>query len=230
MIFITGDTHRRFNRIEYFSKKYNTKKSDTMIILGDAGINYCGNPSDYEFKEYLHKIQLTFFCIHGNHEMRPQTIPTYQTKIFYGGEVYYEEEFPTILFAKDGEIYTFNNKDCLVVGGAYSVDKYYRLQMGYKWWADELPSGEIKKYVEQTIELSTQDLSYVFSHTCPANYIPTETFLSTIDQSTVDKSMENWLQEIENKISYEKWFCGHYHTNKVDRKIKFLYNDIIELP
>ena len=40
--------------------------------------------------------------------------------------VYYEEEFPSILFAKDGEVYDFNEKSVIVIGRAYSVDKYYR--------------------------------------------------------------------------------------------------------
>lgn len=39
-IYITGDTHRDFDRISFFCEENRTTKDDIMIILGDAGINY----------------------------------------------------------------------------------------------------------------------------------------------------------------------------------------------
>lgn len=39
-----------------------------------------------------------------------------------------------------------------VVGGAYSVDKNYRLLHGLAWWPDEQPSDEIKRQVEEKLE------------------------------------------------------------------------------
>lgn len=46
--YLTGDTHRNFDRIELFYKQNNTTVDDVMIILGDAGINYYLNWSDHE--------------------------------------------------------------------------------------------------------------------------------------------------------------------------------------
>ncbi len=53
----------------------------------------------------------------------------------------------------------------LVIGGAYSVDKYYRLENDLLWFADEQPSAEIKTYVEDQITKNRIDI--VLSHTCP---------------------------------------------------------------
>ena len=39
MVILTGDTHGSFDRIEDFCVEYDTTTEDTMIILGDAGIN-----------------------------------------------------------------------------------------------------------------------------------------------------------------------------------------------
>lgn len=37
----------------------------------------------------------------------------------------------------------------MVIGGAYSVDKFYRLSRGMKWWPDEQSSPAIKEeYIE----------------------------------------------------------------------------------
>ena len=123
MIYITGDTHRDFTRILFLTYQNKTTIDDIIIILGDAGINFCDKATDDSLKKQLSQEPITFFCIHGNHEKRPQTINTYKEKQFKGGTVYYEEEYPNLLFAKDGEIYNFNNKKVLVIGGAYSVDK-----------------------------------------------------------------------------------------------------------
>ena len=131
MIYITGDKHGDYNDVIDFCNKYKTSVDDIMIILGDAGINYYLDDRDYILKNSLKDLPLTLFCIHGNHEERPENIKVYKTKIFNNGIVYYEDNYPNILFAKDGEIYNFDGKSTLIIGGAYSVDKYYRLAMGY---------------------------------------------------------------------------------------------------
>ena len=80
-------------------------------------------------KEDLSTLKCTFFCIHGNHENRPQNIASCREKEWHGGRVLYEEDFPNILFPVDGDIFEIDGKQCLVIGGAYSVDKFYRLRM-----------------------------------------------------------------------------------------------------
>ena len=92
MIYITGDTHGKFERIEQFCGKFKTSREDVLIILGDAGINFSGWVKDHVKKEFLETLPITFFCIHGNHEERPYHIQTYRTQIRRGGEVYYEPE------------------------------------------------------------------------------------------------------------------------------------------
>ena len=226
MIYITGDKHGDYNDIFNFCYKHKTTRDDIMIILGDAGINYYLDDRDYILKNSLLQLPITLFCIHGNHEERPENIRSYKTKSFQNGIVYYEEEYPNIIFAKDGEIYDFNNQKTLVIGGAYSVDKDYRLMMGYNWYSSEQPSEETKNKVKKVIKDNKIDV--ILSHTCPFKYVPYEVFMRGIDQSKVDKSTENFLDEIENTTYYKIWYCGHYHTDKTIDKIRFMMNDIIE--
>ena len=225
MVFLTGDTHGDFRRVKQFCFKVKPTLDDTMIVLGDAALNYFGDTRDDKTKKYVSQFPITVFCIHGNHERRPHTIRTYKEKTYHGGTVWYEEEYPNILFTKDGEIYDFDGKKCIVIGGAYSVDKFYRLTMGWHWFSDEQPSDEIKRYVEKQLASVGNKVDVVLSHTCPVRYEPTEVFMSCIDQSKVDKSTEIWLGEIESKITYDKWYCGHYHTAKKIDKIQFMFDD-----
>ena len=48
-------------------------------------------------------------------------------------------------------------------------------------------------------------------------------------QSTFkSQDTEEWLDIIENKTEYKKWYCGHYHTDKKIDRITFLFKDIVE--
>lgn len=226
MIYITGDTHGDFQRIHDFCIRFKTTKNDVMIILGDAGINFSGGIKDKVRKDYISQIPITLFCIHGNHEQRPSTISSYNEKEWNGGIVYVEENYPNILFAKDGEIFCLNGLKTIVIGGAYSIDKDLRLTYGYGWWADEQPSDGIKCYVEKQLSDNEWKIDVVLSHTIPLKYEPVEVFIPGIDQSKVDKSTEQWLDNIEKRLDYKKWFCGHYHTEKKIDKLEIMFENI----
>ena len=138
--YITGDTHKKFDRVETFCQDQHTTPDDVMIILGDSGINYWLNPKDEKLKERVNRIPITFFCIHGNHEGRPWESPAdYKLVSWHGGLVYKEEKYPNILFAKDGEVYDFNGKSVMPIGGAGTVNKDYRISQGLQWFASEQP-------------------------------------------------------------------------------------------
>ena len=169
-VYITGDTHGRFDHLYNLQQENFFKKDDILIILGDSGINYychqiykdTGKPvkqiplqepelneniiykeegTAKNIKKTLKQIlPCTIFCIHGNHERRPTTIVEYKLQEWNGGKVWVEEAYPNILFAKDGEIYDIAGMKTIVIGGAYSVDKFYRLSKGYNWFEDEQPS------------------------------------------------------------------------------------------
>ena len=226
MIYITGDKHGNYSDIFYFCNKYKTSINDIMIILGDAGINYYLDNRDYILKEKLKELPITLFCIHGNHEERPYNISTYKTKIFKNGIVYYEEKYPNILFAKDAQIYDFNNNKTLVIGGAYSIDKNFRLIMGYNWYKSEQPNNEIKSEVKKVLKDNNYKIDIILSHTCPYKYMPYEVFMSGIDQSKVDNTTEEFLDKIESTVNYKRWYCGHFHTDKIIDKIRFMMYDI----
>ncbi len=220
MIYITGDTHRDFSRIYKLEKD----TDNMLIVLGDVGINYYLNEEDKNYKEYLKKLKLKLFCVRGNHEERPENISTYKEVEMFGGKVFIEEGYPNLIFAKDGETYNIDSKKILVIGGAYSIDKQYRLLHGYKWFKDE----QLTKEEMDTIlaKVKGKHFDIVLTHTCPYKYEPREVFMQGLDQSKVDKSMEHFLDKIEENINYDKWYCGHYHTEKQVDKLEFMFGRI----
>lgn len=220
MIYITGDMHREFYRLHDIEKN----KDNMLIILGDAGINYYLDERDKLLKEQLNSYNIKLFCVQGNHEERPKNISTYKEIDMFGGKVYIEEEYPNLIFAKNGELYDIDNKKALVIGGAYSVDKNYRIIYGHPWFKDEQLSKEEKDNILN--KYKNEHIDIILSHTCPLKYEPTEVFMKGIDQSDVDKSMEQFLNKVEESIDYDKWYCGHYHTEKQIDKLEFMFGRI----
>lgn len=222
MIYFTGDIHGNPKKVLKFAEKMQLASNDVIVILGDVGANYFQDFRDDIIKEKLNDIGVAILCVHGNHEIRPANIPSYSLKAWEGGKVWFEDKYPNLLFAKDGEIYTLDGLRCLAVGGAYSVDKHYRLAMNLGWWEDEQPSDEIKEYVNEQVGKNAIDV--ILSHTCPLKFEPTEAFLPGIDQSLVDKRTEIWLNAIEEKTAYRAWLCGHWHIDKSIENFHFLFN------
>lgn len=245
--YITGDKHRKFELVKQFCTQMRTRRKDVLIVLGDAGFNYFEDERDKRLKSQIAAINITLFCIHGNKEKRPENIESYGVKNFCGGKVYYEPQYPNILFAIDGEIYTFDGREYLVVGGAHSVDKQKCLTKGEPFWEDELPSDRTKELVMKKLYEHNNSIYGILTHTCPLKFIPKEVFLSTLANAKhkakkrnslffkwnknnftpdIDRSTEEWLDTIDNTVEYTEWFCGHYHIDKEIDKITMLCRGI----
>lgn len=241
--YITGDKHRCFDTVRRFCRERNTRRKDVLIILGDAGFNYYGDRRDDELKAEISRLPITLFCLHGNKENRPQNVGTYGVRNFCGGKVYYEPKYPHIYFAIDGEIYTFEGKKYMVVGGAHSVDKLRCLSEGKPFFEDEMPCDATKALVERRLEQEGNKIDGMMTHTCPLAYLPTEMFMSTrqnaalrkkprkatgkkVFRPDIDRSTELWLGILEQKLDYTVWFCGHYHIDKQIDRIRMMYHDI----
>ena len=227
MILLTGDIHGDVRSPLWVIQRHGLTPDDLLILLGDVGLNYYGaDQGDRKRKKLLNKAGVPIFCIHGNHEERPFNIPSYHEVTWHGGTVYVEDDFSNLLFAKDGEIYDLDGKKSIVIGGAYSVDKYYRLQRGMNWFPDEQPSDEIKQKTEKQLSALNWNVDVVLTHTCPQKYVPIEAFLPGLDQSMVDHSTEEWLDKIEDQLNYKDWFCGHWHIDKRIDKMHFMMRSV----
>lgn len=134
MIYLTGDTHGGLQHIAHFCARINTKPSGIMIILSDAGINFSGGWRDLCKKEFISTLPITRFCIHGNHEQRPSTIPSYAEMEWHSGTVYVEKLFPSILFAKDGEVCDLNGIQTIAIAAPTALIGCFESQAGAGGW------------------------------------------------------------------------------------------------
>lgn len=240
--FVTGDKHGNFYTI--LQNELVKNSDNAVIILGDDGLNFRLNKYDDRLKkEILQNSSCVWYCVRGNHGARPQDVSAPIDLVYddeVGGYVYMEEQYPNIRYFKDWGEYTINHYHIAVIGGAYSVDKWWRLarmdvqnktDLGYNnpkktgWFPNEQLSAKEMAQAEE--ELKGKTFDFVFSHTCPYDWRPTDLFLSSIDQSTVNSSMELWMNELKDKINWNIWLFGHYHADRLERPhVEIYYNDI----
>lgn len=246
-VYALGDIHSKWQTVRdfYLTNKIqeNFTKEDTLILLGDAGLNYFFNYRDEDVKKKLGKLPFTYFVIRGNHEERPSVCAAknpelWHIETYWGNTVYVENQFPHIKYALDEvalyEIPTNDEQNStirtLAVPGAYSIDKYHRLQNGWSWFeGEQLTAAEMERGLD-LIHSIGNEVDLVLSHTCPILFEPTDLFLPFVDQSMVDKTMERYLGQIEYQLQYKLMLWGHFHATReysVTDKMKriMLYNN-----
>ena len=242
-VYMTGDIHGdpiRLWSIENFCNNHKTTTDDWLICLGDVGLNYYGAKSKEEIslKNEAAKLPIKMFCIHGNHERRPIKEDGYKeievTEGAIQGPMLWDLRYPNQYFAIDGAVYKIQTSErtlnALVCGGAYSVDKFYRLQFRANWWPDEQPNELTKGLVR--LMATRYPIDIMLTHTCPLRFEPKELFLDYIDQSTVDTSTEEFFDDLYEQFPANQkpmWYFGHFHGDKYTDDYVMLYRDIIEL-
>lgn len=222
---ITGDTHGKVvSRLCEISEKYNPEET-ALIILGDAGINYYLNKTDEKYKKIINESGYAIYCVRGNHEERPENLPfiLWSHDENVDNMVIIEPDYPNIRYFVDGWDYKINGYNTLILGGAYSVDKWYRLgrcgattenpeSKKTGWFPEEQLSLEEMEDIEKLWTGKSFDI--ILSHTCPESFEPKDLFLPGLDQSTVDKTMEKWMDEFKDKINWKLWLFGHFHADR----------------
>ena len=233
---ITGDTHSDFSRFYTVQNMIPKDELWGAIILGDSSVNYWLSNRDNHVKDSLRNKypNIVFYFVRGNHEARPESLKDIKTlqDDNVKGEVYIQDRWPNIRYLMDGNEYCINNKKCLVIGGAYSVDKWYRLERGVMggysgWFSDEQLSQEERDKILE--KCGGRHYDVILAHTCPLRYQPRDLFLSCVKQDDVDNSMELWLEDIIEACSWDKFIFGHYHEDRIiDEKVEMMFHGIKE--
>lgn len=227
--YITGDTHGQWGKLKFLKDLEDF--SAAVIILGDFGANYAHDQMENSRKDALNSYHNYIYAVRGNHDDRPEDLEGVSE--FYdenvGGYVLCQKRrWPNIRYLKDGGEYLINGYKVLVIGGAYSVDKEYRLLNSLPFNPKELLTKEEMDKIFKGVKGKSYD--FVLTHTCPFSWQPTDLFLSFIDQSKVDKTMEEWFTTVEENIEYQVWLFGHFHDDRLVRPhVEMMYNDVQSL-
>ena len=253
MVYLTGDTHGEVYRFspEFFPDQEDMTRDDTVIILGDFGCIW-DKYSIIEIQklDYLEERPFTICFVDGNHENFDRLYGNeFSVVDFHGGKAHKVRE--NIYHLMRGYIYEFDDRKFFAFGGASSHDiqdgildrkdfktdwdfldawdnmtikgKIFRVNH-FSWWKQELPTREEMINGEEHLESVNYKVDYVITHCLPY------TIASDIGYVKGDILMEYFDELLNKGLQFQKWYCGHYHENRVySPQYEILYDNIVKI-
>ena len=233
-IYLTGDTHGDYHALEKRLKWLDLTENDYIIICGDFGSEYGGQVFG-GIKKLCKKYPCTFIVVRGNHDTRYWRDHEGQEgwHLTYNDHFLVQDKYPNLWYAKDeGDVVNIDGKDFIFIPGAWSIDGFYR-QINHIIFEPEeqLTSTEFALLLENIQEYGLDKEYYVVAHTYPIDIedLVRDLFMANYTGS-IDKSMEECIQIILNKICFKKYFFGHLHDDRIiNNKYHMLYHHVVKL-
>ena len=251
MIYITGDCHADWSKLstEAFPEQKEMTRDDFVIVCGDFGL-WHDNPTERWWLKWLEQKNFTLLFVDGNHENFDRLYGNeFDIVDFCGGKAHKIRD--NVYHLMRGYIFELNGKKFFAFGGASSHDikdgilnledyidekelikTYNKLTRAGKmlrinhlsWWKEEMPSDEEMEFGKQTLAQNDNKVDFIISHCCPQSIA-----LSLSNHYKSDK-LTKYFNEINDSISFSKWFFGHYHNDEqIFDKYILLYHQIIRI-
>jgi hypothetical protein len=195
---------------KYGRKKYNGIKYH--IILGDGGFMWPGNKKTdlASYKEFARR-PFPVLCVIGNHEPILGMGGMKEVDIGIGEKVLLVNEAdPFVAYLKRGKVYAIDGFKFLVLGGALSIDKDWRIP-NVTWWEREYWTGKEKQDVYRLLEAENA-FDCVISHTGP-NRINKFLCKYLSPFPFIDDDVGYLNEMIDNMVQCNEWWCGHWHQD-----------------
>jgi len=214
-IYLIGDVHGDFEKILYFKHIIENNK---LIVLGDFGLVW-NNQSNTSL-DILEAFNTEIYFLDGNHE-NFDMLEQYPIIEKHGGKVSVIRK--NIFWLRRGEIYNIDNNKILTVGGAFSIDKCYRVEY-ISWWKQEEINFEEIQNTLSNLNKHNNQVDYILTHTCP-NTLREKMFEFTTKKSDSNTDFFDYLVD-DKIINFKKWYFGHFHEDISYENFSCLHNNI----
>lgn len=238
MIYLTGDVHGKSNMSRFSTNKFPEQtlltKEDYLIILGDFGLIWDQKATKDEryWLNWLDNKYFTTLFIDGNHDNMTRLYKFPEIDMF-GDRV--GKISKSVFHLKRGRIYSINDKKFFTFGGGLSLDKHSRIPY-ISWWPEEYPSNEEINLGWKNLEKHNYKIDYVLTHAAPQSIVeefssnPMFLKASICPGVEIKDYVSNVLEEYKQKITFKKWFFGHYHFDaEINDKFEILFKKIVVL-
>lgn len=252
MIFITGDCHADFHKFStaMFPDQKTMTRDDFVIVCGDFGGVWNDSPEQRYWLDWLGRKSFTILFVDGNHE-NFDMLYEYPVVDFHGGKAHKIKD--NVYHLMRGYVFDLCGKKFFAFGGASSHDisdgiidpadyetkeqmlevakkwyyqhKSYRIK-GLSWWPQELPNDEEYDLGRASLSKVGYNVDYVISHCLPQEVASVFSF-GTWEP---DKLTAYFNQLIEDGLTFNMWYCGHYHAEeKLMGKFEITYHNIFRI-
>ena len=219
---ITGDTHGLLDleKLKIYSQTHNTR-NEYIVILGDIGVCFHGGCKDERVREELERIPSKgILFIDGNHE-NFELLNSYKVEEWNGGKVHKISD--KIIHLMRGQVFEIDGKKIFTFGGGLSIDKAYRIE-GRSWWKEEMPSKEEYEEGLKNLERVNNEVDFIFTHTAPRFIC--ERLVKEIYEG--EEELQYYLSDISEKVSFNKWYYGHWHMDREIGNYIGLYDIVVK--
>ena len=207
MIYITGDTHGEVARFkENNMADTNWTEEDVLIVCGDFGFVFTGKAGESVNLDFLETKPYTICFCDGNHENFP-LLYSFPEETWHGGRVHRLRK--NVLHLMRGEIYEIQGKTIFAMGGAYSIDREYRI-LGRSFWKEELPTWDECDRALENLEKRGMRVDLVVTHTAPAAVL--HAMGKFPDAHEAD--FQAFLRKLYLNLDFDHWYFGHWHEDE----------------
>ena len=230
-IFVTGDIHASYDIAKLSESCFNTTgltKNDYVIICGDFGLVWNNSASEQYWLRWLDARPFTTLFVDGNHEGF-NLLNSLPETTWNEGAVH--QVATSVFHLKRGQFFNIDGYRIFTMGGATSseYDRKHRIQ-GETWFTEEIPNEQERAAALETLDAADWDCDYVITHCAPSS--SAQGISEHTDRLEIHPMDEytDWLQTIQDRVTYRYWFCGHYHIDaQIQDKTTALYNRIAVL-
>ena len=248
----------RFSKKQRMRQPFMMTEKDFVIICGDMGLVWADDKEFIYNKKGLCELPFTILWVQGNHENYDMIDQYPIRMWHGGKVRHIVKDKIILLergqiFEIEGKsFFTFGGASTHDIQGgildrtlpSYKKDRRranrsglsYRVK-GVSWWAQELPSIDEMQEGRDNLAKANNCVDFVVTH-CLSGKMQEklQTVLAAKGMDNLSKKIDAYekdilniyFDEIEEKLMYKHWFCGHYHVNcRIDNQHTVLYEDIL---
>lgn len=204
MVYITGDTHGDFERLD----SLRLKKGDTLIICGDFGFIWDGSAHEEKILKQLGKKKFNICFIDGTHE-NFELLDEYEQGVFCGGKAH--NISGNLYHLMRGQAYNIEGDIYFTMGGGESPDIDLLFDNG-AWSRREFPNKQELTEGAETLEKLNCKVDYIITHEPPAkikNFMKLKT-----EMPARITGLNAYFDEMSNVCEYKRWYFGSMHIDK----------------
>ena len=204
MVYVTGDTHGDFDRLD----SLRLKRGDTLIVCGDFGFVWDGSAREEKILKQLGKKKFNICFIDGTHE-NFEILNSLPVSEWNGGKVHHLGG--NLYHLMRGQIFKIDNMTFFTMGGGESPDIDIRFEEN-AWSKFEFPSREELLEGAANLEKLNCRVDYIITHEPP---VKIKGFLKLKDSETASVTgLNTYLEELSEACVFRRWFFGSMHLDK----------------
>lgn len=207
-VLVCGDLHGDARHTQYLAVEARRRDIDLIIQLGDwgfKGFDRPGKPALVGLTRMLSHQGVKMWFLDGNHDDHDWLRELARTSNNEPVDVNDQ-----IRYLPRGSTFDLDGVSCMALGGAYSIDKEWRIQHNAGWWPQEMIS--LRECHQAIDNGKAAEVKIMFTHDCPEGVCPivgTMSFGYKADESS--RSNRLAVSAVVEEVHPELLLHGHMH-------------------